>query len=121
MKAVLLIFVAGWCACQAYGETVYRRSMDRVSSLDPADAASIYAARSAQLVYETLLEYDYRARPYRLIPGLAAALPEVQSNGLVYVVRLDPEARSRGFTLKPAPLVMLRQMVRLTPKIAMEN
>ena len=67
--------------------------MDRVSSLDPADAASIYAARSAQLVYETLLEYDYRARPYRLIPGLAAALPEVQSNGLVYVVRLDPEAR----------------------------
>ena len=35
--------------------------------------------------------------------------------------RLDPEARSRGFTLKPAPLVMLRQMVRLTPKIAMEN
>ncbi len=72
---------------------MYRRSMDRVSSLDPADAASIYAARSAQLVYETLLEYDYRARPYRLIPGLAAALPEVQSNGLVYVVRLDPEAR----------------------------
>ena len=93
MKAVLLILFAGWCACLACGESVYRRSMDRVSSLDPADAASIYAARSAQLVYETLLEYDYRARPYRLIPGLAAALPEVQSNGLVYVVRLDPEAR----------------------------
>lgn len=35
--------------------------------------------------------------------------------------RLDPEARSRGFTLKPAPLVMLRQLVRLTPTIAMEN
>ncbi|MFA6632488.1 MAG: ABC transporter substrate-binding protein, partial [Kiritimatiellia bacterium] len=93
MKAVLLILFAGWCACLACGESVYRRSMDRVSSLDPADAASIYAARSAQLVYETLLEYDYRARPYRLIPGLAVELPEVQSNGLVYVVRLDPEAR----------------------------
>lgn len=29
--------------------------------------------------------------------------------------RLDPDATSRGFTLKPAPLTMLRQIVRLTP------
>jgi hypothetical protein len=29
--------------------------------------------------------------------------------------RLDPDATSRGFTLKPAPLTMLRQLVRLTP------
>lgn len=29
--------------------------------------------------------------------------------------RLDPDAQSRGFTLKPAPLTMLRQVVRLTP------
>ncbi|WP_374434559.1 caspase family protein [Tabrizicola sp.] len=28
--------------------------------------------------------------------------------------RLDPEAATRGFTLKPAPLTMLRQVVRLT-------
>lgn len=94
-----MVCFAGWCACLASGETVYRRSMERVASMDPANAASIYAARSSQLVYETLLEYDYRARPYRLIPGLAAALPEVQSNGLVYVVRLDPR---RVFSRTPA-------------------
>jgi metacaspase-1 len=29
--------------------------------------------------------------------------------------RLDPDATSRGFTLKPAPLTMLRQILRLTP------
>jgi hypothetical protein len=29
--------------------------------------------------------------------------------------RLDPDATSRGFTLKPAPLTMLRQIIRLTP------
>lgn len=29
--------------------------------------------------------------------------------------RLDPDAQSRGFTLKPAPLTMLRQVLRLTP------
>jgi len=75
------------------GPTVFRRGMDRVSSLDPAMASSLYAARAVQLVYETLLEYDYRARPYRLIPGLATHLPEVQSNGCVYVFTLHPEAR----------------------------
>lgn len=78
---------------QARPEAVFRRSMDRVSSMDPANAASLYAARAVQLVYETLLEFDYHARPYRLIPGLAAQMPEVQSNGLVYVIRLAPDAR----------------------------
>lgn len=29
--------------------------------------------------------------------------------------RMDPDAQSRGFTLKPAPLTMLRQILRLTP------
>ncbi len=40
--------------------------------------------------------------------------------------RMEPETVSRGFTLKPAPLTMLRQVVRLTsgtesPATAMEN
>jgi ABC-type transport system substrate-binding protein len=80
-------------ACAARGESVFARSMDRVASLDPAEASSIYAARAVRLAYETLLEYDYEARPYRLAPCLAEALPEAQSNGLVYVIRLHPEAR----------------------------
>jgi ABC-type transport system substrate-binding protein len=79
-------------AAAARGETVFRRSMDRVASMDPADASSIYAGRAVQLVYETLLDFDYRARPYRLVPGLAG-LPEVQSNGMAYVLRLAPGAR----------------------------
>ena len=29
--------------------------------------------------------------------------------------RLDPDTQSRGFSLKPAPLTMLRQIIRLTP------
>lgn len=80
-------------ALQAAGETVFRRSMDRVSSMDPAAAASLYAARAVQLVYEPLLEFDYRERPYRLVAGLAEQLPEVLSNGTVVVVRVHPEAR----------------------------
>jgi len=77
----------------ARGETVFRRSMDRVASMDPAAASSLYASRAVSMVYETLLEFDYQARPYKLIPGLAEDVPEVQSNGCVYLVRLHPQAR----------------------------
>ncbi|MDD3546284.1 MAG: ABC transporter substrate-binding protein [Kiritimatiellae bacterium] len=80
-------------ALAAGGETVFRRGMERVSSMDPAAAVSLYASRAVQLVYEPLLEFDYAERPYRLVPGLAESLPEVRSNGLVYVFRIHPEAR----------------------------
>jgi ABC-type oligopeptide transport system substrate-binding subunit len=82
------------CASAAAGQepAVFRRSLDRVASLDPAQAASVYAGRAVGLVYETLVEYDYAARPYRLIPGLAEALPEVANEGRVYTFRLVTNA-----------------------------
>jgi ABC-type transport system substrate-binding protein len=61
--------------------------------MDPAESASTYAARAVLLSYETLLEYDYSARPYRLIPGLSESWPSIQSNGLVYVFKIHPRAR----------------------------
>ncbi len=92
LKQSVLCGVAALAGAAA-GEGVFRRGMERVSSLDPADSSSLYAARAIQLVYETLLEYDYRERPYRLIPGLAEALPEVAEDGRVYLLRVRPEAR----------------------------
>ncbi len=92
-----LCFLAGAVVLTAFScaraETVFCRSMDRVASMDPAAASSTYSARAVLLAYETLLEYDYAERPYRLIPGLAASMPVVQSNGMVYVFSLHPQAR----------------------------
>jgi len=59
-------------------------------------------------------------------PGLIRDLAGASGMALWLEDRLDPDSRSRGFSLKPAPLTMLRQVVRLThgaesPTIAMEN
>lgn len=59
-------------------------------------------------------------------PGTTRDLSEAGGTALWLADRLDPDSRSRGFTLKPAPLTLIRQMVRLTqggaaPGIAMEN
>ena len=64
----------------------FTRTMERVSTMDPVHARSVYDAHAVGLVYETPLEVDYKARPYRLVPGFCE-LPEVSSGGLVYVFR----------------------------------
>ena len=59
----------------------FTRTLERVASMDPAMARSIYDSHAVQLVYEPPLEVDYEARPYKLIPCFCE-LPEVSEDGL---------------------------------------
>lgn len=71
--------------------SVYRHSMDGAPrSLDPAQASSIYANMLVVNLYDTLYRYKYLARPYKLAPNLAEALPQVSSDGLIYTIRIRP-------------------------------
>lgn len=59
-------------------------------------------------------------------PGAARDLAGADALTLWLADRLDPDNRNRGISPKPAPLTLIRQMVRLppgaaTPKIALEN
>jgi len=71
--------------------SIYRHSMDGApSSLDPAQASSIYANFLAVNLFDTLYRYKYLARPYQLEPNLAEGLPQVSSDGLIYTIRIKP-------------------------------
>ena len=61
----------------------FTRTLERVATMDPAMATSIYDSHAVQLVYETPLEIDYEARPYKLVPGFCE-LPTVSEDGLRY-------------------------------------
>jgi oligopeptide transport system substrate-binding protein len=70
---------------------VYRHAMDGApGSLDPAQAASIYANFVAVNIFDTLYRYKYLARPYQLHPNLAVALPEVSDDGLRVTIKIKP-------------------------------
>ena len=59
-----------------------------ISTLDPAIS---YDAASAQIIYqslETLYEYDYLARPYKLRPLLAVELPKIDKTGTKYLIKI---------------------------------
>ena len=93
--AALFVFSTSARGAQDGGDAsgaIFRRTIDRVPSMDPVQASSVAASRVVGLVYECLLDYEYATRPYRIGPGLAA-LPDVSPDGLSYTFRLDPEAR----------------------------
>lgn len=68
---------------------IYKHAMDGApGSLDPAQAASLYANFLVVNLYDTLYRYKYLARPYQLHPNLAAAMPEVSDDGLRLTIRI---------------------------------
>lgn len=87
--SILMVVTVLLSACGDTGDDqqspakVYRHSMDGApGSLDPAQAASIYANFLVVNLYDTLYRYKYLARPYELEPNLAAAMPTVSEDGL---------------------------------------
>lgn len=76
-------------ASAALFAAVFTRALTGVDSLDPVQSQSTYDSHAVHLLYETPLEVDYRARPYRIKPG-ACELLGVSDDGLVYSFRMVP-------------------------------
>ncbi|NND44066.1 MAG: hypothetical protein HKN58_01990 [Xanthomonadales bacterium] len=92
---MILLLLAG---CQEApnpdASLTYRHSLDGApGSLDPAHASSVYAKFLAVNLYDTLFRYRYLARPYDIMPNLAAGMPEVSEDGLTYTIRIKPGTR----------------------------
>src|SRR4030095_3533774 len=66
---------------------------------DPAAAHDLYSGPVEQAIFETLLTYDYLARPSKLVPLTAEAMPEVSDKGQTYTIKLK---KGIYFTLDPA-------------------
>ena len=58
------------------------------TGFDPAGVQDLYSATIEQAVFETLLSYDYLARPSKLVPLTAEALPDITDNGKTYTIRI---------------------------------
>ena len=60
----------------------------QVKTLDPVRADDLASRDLTALVYDTLLQYDYTARPYKLIPSMLAKMPEVSADFTRYEFEL---------------------------------
>ncbi len=58
------------------------------SGFDPAAVHDLYSLTLVQAIFETLYTYDYLARPARVVPLTARALPEITDDGRTWTIRL---------------------------------
>jgi ABC-type transport system substrate-binding protein len=60
------------------------------SGFDPAQIYDIYSRTVAANIFEAPLQFDYLARPPRVTPNTAAALPEISADYTTYTLRIRP-------------------------------
>jgi oligopeptide transport system substrate-binding protein len=60
------------------------------TGFDPQASSDIYSNAIIRAIFEPLYRYDHLARPLKLIPGTAAALPEISPDGLVWTMKVKP-------------------------------
>lgn len=58
------------------------------TGFDPAGAQDLYSGTIEQAIFETLLTYDYLARPSKLVPLTAEALPQITDEGRTYTLTI---------------------------------
>ena len=68
------------------------------TGFDPQAIHDLYSGTVVQVIFETLLTYDYLARPSKLVPLAAEAMPQVTDNGKTYVFKVR-----KGIYFTPDP------------------
>ena len=88
--------IAGLCCCLLFSALPGAQAADpnkvlRVAfeieetGFDPVRVTDNYSSQVMEQVFETLLTYDYLARPAKLVAKTAESLPEVGDNGKTYL------------------------------------
>jgi ABC-type transport system substrate-binding protein len=94
-----MLVVASSCAFAADPAKVLHVSLPRAETgFDPAQASEIYSGTVIAAIMEPLLTFDYLARPVKLAPLTAEALPQVADGGKRYTFKLR-----KGIYFSPDP------------------
>ena len=108
--ALLALAAAAWSGGAGAAEPKVLRVPFLIAetNFDPAYASDTYSNTVIDEIFEAPLTYEFLARPYRLKPQTAVALPEITEGGRVYTLRLKPGIRfadDPAFGGKPRELV----------------
>jgi ABC-type transport system substrate-binding protein len=92
--AVVLAFVAALGATGASAADLNKTL--RVSfpiaetGFDPQPAGDVYSQYVNRVIFDPLYRYDYLARPYRIEPNTATAMPEISRDGKTWTIHVRP-------------------------------
>ena len=100
--ALALAFAATWSDAADPGKTL--RVVFRIAetSFDPQFASDAASDSVIENIYEAMLDYDYLARPLKLVPRTLEAMPVIEDGGRTYICRIrkgiffTPDAAFKG-------------------------
>ena len=78
------------------------------TGFDPVKVSDYYSGVVIAAIFDSLLTYDYLARPAKLVPNVAAALPQITDNGKTYTFKIKPGVY---FTPDPAFKGQKRELI----------
>ena len=94
LSLVLLLGAAGAAtpaAAQADPNKVLRVAFPIAETgFDPQAANDLYSNYVNRVIFDAAYTYDYLARPFRLVPNTAVALPQISADGRVWTIRIKP-------------------------------
>ena len=60
------------------------------TGFDPAQLSDLYSRIITAHIFESLYNYDYLARPFKLKPNTAAEMPEVSEDFRTWTIKIRP-------------------------------
>ena len=92
MLGLALVLLASLLALPAAAEQKVLRYAFEVAetSFDPQRVSDVYSNVLGDAIFDTPYTYDYLARPAKLKPNTATALPEVSADGHTYTIHIKP-------------------------------
>src|SRR5438045_7627174 len=94
-RAAILALVL--IAPPAAAEKVLRYALDVAETgFDPAQINDLYSSFIVAHIFDPPLRLEYLARPYKVRPNTAMALPEVSADGKVWTVHIRPGIHFRS-------------------------
>lgn len=58
------------------------------TGFDPAQISDLYSRTVTAVIFEALYDYDYLARPVKVIPGVADGMPEIADDFKTYTIKI---------------------------------
>ena len=60
------------------------------TGFDPQAGGDAYSNYVNRVIFDSLYIYDYLARPHKIVPNTAMALPEISADGKTWTIKVRP-------------------------------
>ncbi len=60
------------------------------TGFDPQAINDLYSAFVTRVIFDPLFQYDYLARPFKIIPNTAVDLPQISADGKTWTIKVKP-------------------------------